>query len=114
MNKKFTKEREPDSWRCEFDYGLVGMCLDKVKDWVIDLRDRLGADVRVTTNGMMKEQERPLNLSAYAVQEIHYPKVPSKFFSYFSTGEPAQSRCVVLFDIRGFPVTSNHLLEWIS
>ena len=50
-------------------------CLDKVKDWVIDSRDRLGADVRVAAKDITKEGGRPLHLTAYAVQEIHDPKV---------------------------------------
>ena len=47
MNKKFTKEKEPESGRYEVDYGLLGRCLDKIKDWMIDQRDRMGADVIV-------------------------------------------------------------------
>ena len=85
VNKKFTKETEPDFGTYEFDYGFVGRCLDKVKDWVIDSGDRLGADVRVAAKDITKEEERPLHLSAYAVQDIHDPKIPSNELFFFST-----------------------------
>ena len=67
----------------------MGRCLDEVKDWVIDSRDRLGADVRVAVKDIAKEGERPLHLTAYAVREIFDPKVPSKGLFCFSTEQPA-------------------------
>ena len=42
-------------------------CLDKVKEWVIDSRDGLGADVRVAAKDIMKDGERPLHLTEYDV-----------------------------------------------
>ena len=85
-------------------------CLDKVKDWVIDSRDRLGADVRVAAKDITKEGGRPLHLTAYAVQEIHDPKVFFNNLFFFSTGEQARSRCGVMVACE-FPVPSNHVLE---
>ena len=95
MNKKLAKETEPDCGRYEFDYGLMVRCLDKVKDLVIDPRDRLGVDVRVVAKDIARERERALHLTVYAVQEIHDQKIPSKDSFFFSTGEPARSRCGV-------------------
>ena len=43
MNKELKKDTEPHFGRYKFDYDLMGRCLEEVKDWVIDLRDRLGA-----------------------------------------------------------------------
>ena len=76
VNKKFKRETEPDSGRYEIDYGLMEMCLYKVKDWLIDPRDKLGVDVRVLAKYLVDEGEIPLHLTAYAVGEIHDPKVP--------------------------------------
>ena len=50
---------------------------------MIDRRARLGADVRVAAKDIMKEGERPLHLTAYDVQEIHEPKVPSNELFFF-------------------------------
>ena len=88
-------------------------CLDTVKDWVIDPRYRLGADVRVVAKDIMEEGEILLHLTAYAVQEIHDPKVPSKKTNFFPAEKPARSRCGMRVAICGFPVNSNHILEWI-
>ena len=76
VNKKFKTGTEPDSGRYELDYGLMVRCLYQYKNQVIDLRDRPGADVRVAKRDIVRERKRPLHLTAYAVQEIHDPKVP--------------------------------------
>ena len=43
VNKKLKEDIERHSGRSKFDYDFIGRCLEEVKDWVTDLRDRIGA-----------------------------------------------------------------------